>query len=417
MEIAPDSRPRTWETAFPIVIAGLLALVVVLPPKYLAVSVILFGAGAAVWGMTFHRNLVTKPPALVIVALLALAAGFCLLGVFPISQRTDIQPEFLKYTVYAAAFLIGFIAIGRQEQRNAFVTATIATVIAFFVATILTAGETFHINQSWALYPPDQNNSVSILAPLSVAVLTFKPRWARIVLLVLLFLLFTFAESRLGVIIMFGVAFAQLLLDRRAGIAVLVVCMAIAAAFSLSGVGAQTTVMRAVSGPPNPETTHSDSRAESSEPRVSLNRVVEFGTFSDRTRIKIYRRAINVSARLFPNLVGMGDAAVVDMLNTPRIDRLNVFQHAHNFILQSYLAYGLLATLCIIGAAVAIVVISIRYRNWMLLSALILIGAIGMIEALISDVRVLTVLAIFIGSSIAECLRREGVEPEARQGA
>ena len=131
---------------------------------------------------------------------------------------------------------------------------------------------------------------------------------------------------------------------------------------------------------------------------------MEVGTESDLSRVRIYQRVIELSASVFPNLIGMGDSAVVERLNTPPIARHVTFQHAHNFLLQSYLAYGMIATLAFAAAALSRLALAIRYRNWSFLASLVLVIGFGMIEALTSDIRVLTIICLFLGSNIATLL-------------
>lgn len=428
--------------------ALLLALVVVLPPKYLTAYVVILSFAAAIWALVCRRALLLRPSVLAILVPLLLAAVFSLFGTLPITQQSDIQLEFLKYGVYAAAFLLGFLVLGHEERIKAFTVCVTALIAAFFVATAFASESKFSVNQSWFLYPPDQNNSTSILAPLSAVILTFRPRWLKVSLLLLLFLLFTFAESRLGVMIVVAVAIIDLILDWRSAVAVLAPALLVAGLLSLSPVGAQATVMAAISNfesaaaaavpssfsprsPADPQQAgtgiqpapgtqaHQNTQAilnipagQSTKPEVPKTRMIEFGTVSDNLRIKIYARALNIAAEVFPNPIGLGDAKVVTLLNTPSIDGRNTFQHAHNFFLQGYLAYGLLATASMVAAAIAIAVVAIRRRNWYSLGALVLVGAFGMIEALTSDVRVLTILMIFIGSSVGTSLRSGGTQLE-----
>lgn len=408
-----------------------LALAVVLPPKYLAAYLLVLGAAGFVWGMLYHRDILFRSPVLAIAVPLALAGFFCLLGTLPITRQSDIQLEFLKYAIYAAAFLLGLLVLGNDWKRRAFILTVIAIVCVFFVATALTSGQRFGIHQSWPLYPPDQNNTSSILAPFAVFVLAFRPRWLKVAVFLLLFLFFIFAESRFGIILLFAIAFVDLLRDWRSGLTVLVAAGLISGLFSLSSVSVQTTVMRSiaaittpapqppqVSAPPQasgaaPQTQQNQNNSAAPQdpaqppPRVSTSPMVQFGTQSDNARLQIYARAFEIAVHAFPNLIGMGDAKVTALLNTPPIDKYNTFQHAHNFFLQGYLAYGLLATVALVAASIGILVVGIKQRDWYLTGAMVSIGAYGLIESLISDLRVLTILMLLLGSSVAVALKTD----------
>lgn len=381
-------------------IAVLLAGAVVLPPMYLAMYIFVIGMCAFTWKVFFQRNTQILASAFTIVISLALAAFFCLLGAFPITNYSDFHSEFLKYSVYAVAFIVGLLLLDQREKNSAFITSVIIFIYAFYILAAFTSGLNFSIDQSWHLYPPDQNNSSSILAPFSAVILSFRPRWLKVVLLSLLFIFFTFVESRFGVLVIFIVSFFTLVLDWRSGIVVIAIIALITGLLSLSNVGASTTIMRVIN-----EVKYSSTEVPPDSKRISRNRIVEFGSYSDNTRLKIYDRALHVSKQTFPNLIGMGDREVVVRLNTPRIDDFNMFQHAHNFFLQSYLSYGLLATLCMIFAAANILVYTIRTKSWYILGAIVIISAYGMIEALISDLRVLTIMMMFFGSATSIMLK------------
>jgi|GEM_PF-5560708 O-Antigen ligase. len=417
-----------------------LALTVVLPPKYLAAYILVLGAIGFIWGMFYRRDMLFKPTILAITVPLALAGLFCLLGTLPITQQSDIQLEFLKYAIYAAAFLLGLLVLNNDWKRHAFILTVIVIVCMFFVVTALNSGQRFGINQSWPLYPPDQNNTSSILAPFAVFVLAFRPRWLKVAIFLLLFLFFIFAESRFGIILLFAIAFVDFVRDWRSGLTVLAIAGLISGLFSLSSVSVQTTVMRGIAAftapaqqpssqvSVNPQVPQNSAasqaspneaiRQESAQPtqaRVSTSPMVQFGTWSDNARLQVYARAFEIAVRIFPNLIGLGDAEVTMLLNTPPIDSHNTFQHAHNFFLQGYLAYGLLATAALVTASIGILVVGVRQRDWYLTGAMLMIGAYGMIESLISDLRVLTIVMLLLGSSVAVTLQTDRVKKDPKQ--
>lgn len=405
MSTAARTRDNRAADAF----AAALALSVVLPPKYLTIYIILLAGLSAIWGLMRRRTLILSRPALPILLLLFAAAIFSLAGTLPVTKQSDIQLEFLKYSIYAGAFGIGLIVANTPRRSQLFVLSTIMVLLGFFLATYLLTppGTPFHINQSWPLYPPDQNNSSSILVPMAAIVLTVQTRWLRIALLTAIFLFVSAVESRLGIILMYGVVAAHFVVDWRGGVILALIVLG----FSFAP---QLPVLQSPPIPGSFQTEKSGQLPSAQLPGASKgfspalpSAEVEFGTSSDYARIAIYKRALAISADVFPNLLGMGDKEVIKRLNTPRIDNKNIYQHAHNFFLQSYLAYGLLATLSFIAAAAGILWVAVSRRNWYLFGALVLLGIFGMIESLVSDVRVLAVLMLGAGSFIAVTIQKK----------
>ena len=384
----------------------LLGFAVVLPPKYLAAVMVLVGAGAVVYLATGARQRILNTNDAIVAGLLVASSLFCALGMLPITQKTDIQFEFLKYGVYAASFLAGLAFLSRRESLNGLLIAVLSLVLVFFVMSAAASTGKFHVFQSWLLYPPDQNNSSSILAPLAVSIVFMKRPAVRFALLLLLFVFFVFVESRFGIIVIAAVVLTNVFADRRWGIALVVACLLIGGGLSLSKDGAQLVMVREVhSLSEAPSSSASLPAARLTKPQDDhapvFNSIVQFGKYSDNLRIKIYERALEIAAGVFPNLIGLGDARVIALLNSPPLDPRQTFQHTHNVVLQSYLAYGLLATICLVAAFVALAVVAIRRRNWRLLGMLAILGSFGMIEALISDIRVLAILLMAIGGEFA----------------
>jgi len=398
------------------ILAFLLALAVVMPPKFLTVYVIAAGVMTAAYFIRFGQPRNVSPPVWIAVTLLGGAALFCALGTLPVTKMADIQLEFAKYAVYAAGFVSGIVLLRRPEQLRLFVTFAVMLIAVFFVLVAIGSGQRLVVNQSWPFYSPDQNNSTCILVPAAFLALFFPRALHRALLLLVVFFLVLMVESRLGVILtsLFILSNAAIRRDRWA-LALVVLAAGLwikldtgssapqaalieATQNALSGVtsAADQAGIPVPVAPPPPET---DMPAPHS--------VLGFGFLSDSFRFRIYARAIDIAGQTFPNLLGMGDARVVELLNSPQIYRNVNFMHAHNFFLQSYLAYGLLATLCILGLFVVLLTTAIRGRYWALAGTLLIVGGLGMIEALTSDIRVLTVLFILIGSLVAPITQRE----------
>ncbi|QBY01074.1 hypothetical protein E2K80_10325 [Rhodophyticola sp. CCM32] len=376
-----------------LILAAALASTLILPPKLLVAFIAVAGLPALYLGWLEFRNNGYDRIVLVVAGMFVAGAVFCLMGTFPIQQKSDIQFEFLKFAVYATAFMIGFVALREKESCSAFTIVVYCTAITFFVFAALASGPVFRISQAWMFYSPDQNNTASILIPLLPAVLALRLGSLRAILLVLGFLFCSMIESRVGVLVLCCIIIINIFLDWRYGIPVLLCVVLIWMGLSWSDTTPQDTLIRQIKNLAG-MVTDGTFELDRNLPRQDL---LQIGTWSDRRRLEILAQALTAARQTFPNLIGMGDAAAVVAINTPPILDGTDFQHAHNFLLQGYLAYGSLATFCLFLAFVTLLVVSVKRKNWVLAGTLVIIGGFGMIEALISDVRVLTVLLLFVG--------------------
>lgn len=406
------SPHRLWSGIF----AFLLALMVLLPPKFLAAYATTAGILAVIYFLRFHSPRVIRPEMWAALGLLAGAAIFCALGTLPVFSKSDIQLEFAKYGVYAASFVAGLVFLRTKEQTRHYATCLVLLIGASLALVAMGSDQRLVVDQSWPLYPPDQNNSTSILLPVAFLGLFFPGAKHRSLLLFFVFFLVLLVESRVGVILMSVLLVSNALIRRdRWAFASLILAGGLWLALDLSPRAPQAALIEAVQtvsagpaslaekvgvpvpiAPPPPETD-----------MPAPQNVLGFGLVSDSFRLTIYSRALEIAGQTFPNLLGMGDAQVTELMNTPPIYRNTTFMHAHNFLLQSYLAYGLLATLCMLGLFFVLFAVAIRRRNWALTGVLVMIAGLGMIEALTSDIRVLTVLFALIGSLLAPITQKE----------
>ncbi|GFE51039.1 hypothetical protein So717_27920 [Roseobacter cerasinus] len=397
-----DGPVRSFD-AMALIVAALLAITLVLPPKLLVPFVAAAGLPVLVVCWREFKQSAYDGITLFVAGLLSASAVLCLLGTFPINQKSDIQLEFLKFAVYTTAFIVGFVVLRGVASWSVFVTCIYGLAIAFFVASAITSGPVFRISQAWPLYPPDQNNTASVLIPLLPAILALRQGILRSVLLVLAFCFCSLIESRIGIVILCCVLFCNLVLDWRRGIVVILCVAAIWLGLSSSDTTPQDTIIRLLRGPAE-MVTGQEFASDRNLPREPL---LDLGTSSDQLRLEIFARAASVAKQTFPNMVGMGDSAVIAALNDPPILEGTNFQHAHNFLLQSYLAYGSLATLCLVSVFAILLGLSISKKNWILVGTLVIVGGFALVEALISDLRVLTVLMMFIGGQFHATISRE----------
>jgi hypothetical protein len=416
MTTPPDETAISPHRIWSGILAFMLALMVVMPPKFLSVYVLAAGLMAAAYFLRFGAVRQLRPESWAVLALLAGAALFCALGTLPITSKSDIQLEFAKYAVYAASFMAGMALLRRAEQARLLAT-FLALLIGVALALVaISSDQRLVVDQTWPLYPPDQNNSTAILIPVAFLSLFFPRALHRALLLLGVFFLILLVESRLGVILtsVFIVSNAVLRRDRWA-FAAIILAAGLWVALDSGPRAPQAALIEAVQtisagpaslaeqagipvpvAPPPPQT---DMPAPKS--------VLGFGLVSDSFRFQIYSRAIEIAGQTFPNLLGMGDAQVAELLNTPQIYWNVRFTHAHNFLLQSYLAYGLLATLCIVALFAVLLTMAIRRRHWALTGMLLLVAGLGMIESLTSDIRVLATLFALIGALVAPISQKD----------
>ena len=440
-----------------------IAVTVVLPPKYMSIYMVAGGAAAAAAALLRDRRVLRNRWFLAIFGFYLAAAAFCFMGTLPIHRKSDIDLEFLKYGVYTAGFLVGFVVLRDRRKNRRFAGTVMALVFVLFAILAVTGGPQFRVDQSWPIYPPDQNNSATMILVLAVGTVAAASVYGRMAMLFALAVFVAFVESRAGLIIVGLMLLLQFrLAPKPAAIIVLLASAGIWTYMSYGPINPQTKLILAAqsavgafagfinphqpvapeaakpqlppASQPLPEAGSEPGSAvpEAAKPQLPpasqppleagsepgsavpavakpqllpANRpLLEVGSASDSARIGIYKRALALSAEVFPNLIGLGDAGVVERLNSPPIARNVVFQHAHNFLLQSYLAYGLLATISLVMAVIGMAALAIRRRAWSLLASLILIAALGMLESLTSDIRVLTILSIFLGGNVAVVL-------------
>jgi hypothetical protein len=409
-----------------LLLVSAMALAVTLPPRYLAMYVIAGGGIAAIFAVLRHGYLLADRWFVTIFGCFVLAALFCLLGTLPVTQLSDIDLEFLKYAVYAAGFLVGLLALRSEQLMRRFVGLVVTLIVLLFVIFAVRGGPLLRVDQSWPIYPPDQNNSVAVMIVLAAGVIGTTPVRSRMFLLFVLAVFMAFFESRIGLIVVFAMILLQLRVALRLTLLVLAAAIGVWAYMSYGPLNPQTKLIFAAQNVVGqiaeavPEPLRPEPAAEAAAPAarpdpLPLNRpLLELGTDSDISRLGIYRRALALAVESFPNLLGMGDAAVVAQLNDPPITRGVVFQHAHNFLLQSYLAYGLLATLALVCGVIAMLVLAISRRAWGLIASLLIVGGLGLIESLTSDIRVLTIISAFLGGQVGLLLRPSGQRTESR---
>lgn len=395
--------------ALGVLLTIVIAATVVLPPQYMAVYIMAGGAVAGCAALLRYRPALQNRWFPAIFGAYLTAAAFCFMGTLPIYQKSDIDLEFLKYGIYAAGFLIGFVVLRDNRKNRQFAAAVMALIFILFAMFAVKGGAQFHVDQSWPLYTPDQNNSATIILVLAVGIVATVPVYSRMLMLFALAVFVAFIESRAGLIIVGAMLLFQFKLAPKPAILALLASVGVWAYMSHGPVNPQTKLImlmqNAVNAVANTTTSDQPDVPMMTPEQLPANRpLLEVGSNSDVSRIGIYTRALALSADVFPNLIGLGDAGVVERLNSPPITRNVVFQHAHNFLLQSYLAYGLLATIALVAAVVGMAVLAITRRAWSLLASLTLLAALGMMESLTSDIRVLTILSIFLGSHVAMIL-------------
>lgn len=128
-----------------------------------------------------------------------------------------------------------------------------------------------------------------------------------------------------------------------------------------------------------------------------------FGSWSDMVRVEIYKTAANTISSSGFSLLGMGQSTFVKEVNylLPDIitNRIEV-QHMHNAFLHIWGSYGPFAFFCFTLSILLILQLSITKQNIIVRNQIIFLIAIMQIETVLSDIRVLLAIFLFIGMQL-----------------
>ncbi|MEP3422614.1 MAG: O-antigen ligase family protein [Erythrobacter sp.] len=219
------------------------------------------------------------------------------------------------------------------------------------------------LSQESIVYPPDNNHSASMLAIfLPIVVLQMRGRW-RLICLALLFAFAFFAASR-----------------------ALMALTLLATALSIQSIRQQKIAMLAVVG---------------LACAVLFYRGFSMDNFSDRLRMQIIEVSLHYAQTRGAYAFNFGEASFADYLNIyPVYQRLEI-QHAHNMLLQVWVAYGFVPLGVFLTFLVGFAVQGWRQRNFLFLSCFAIFMMMGMMEAIVTDIRAFGTIMFTLGYTYA----------------
>jgi hypothetical protein len=335
-----------------------------LPPSVFSVVI------AALAGLKLaQRGLRPSPPLpanfMFLLGIWLLFAALALIGPVFIYHRSGQNIEAFKFMFAGAAFLLGAMEGTERAKLHLALPLLLGALTAVYGAEYFVG--TF-VSQDAALYPPDLNLSAAMLSLFLPFIVLRMKGWTRLVLLGLMIAFAFFVASR-ALLAMAVLALAispQNVRDRKT---LLVVAVPVSLALLL------------YSG-------------------LSLD------NFSDQLRLQILQVSYHyaIGRGLYP--FNFGESAFTDFLNIYPIYRRLEIQHAHNLMLQIWVAYGLVPLAVFLTWFGFMVRQSWADKNGILLASLAVLIGFGMIEAMITDIR-----------SFAEVLFLLGYVYAARPGA
>lgn len=230
------------------------------------------------------------------------------------------------------------------------------------VITLVYAGLYFtdaELSQDALIYPPDNNHSASMLAVFLPLIVLRLKGGVRLLCFALLFAFAIFVASR-----------------------ALLALTLLATALSIEGIRKQRfllVVVVALAG------------------AVLFYRGFSMDNFSDRLRLQILEVSLHYAQTRGAYAFNFGEAAFAEYLNIyPIYQRLEI-QHAHNLLLQVWVAYGFVPFFAFAVFLIAFAINGWRQRNYLFLASLTIFMALGMMEAIITDIRAFGTIMFALG--------------------
>ncbi len=285
-----------------------------------------------------------------VIVLFAIFAALAVLGPSFNHGVSGQNVDALKFLFATAALMMGFsLGVEQGSMKDGLVRMVpwfIAAMSLYYGYLKLTGTP---LSQESLLYPPDNNHSASMLAIfLPIVVLQMRAKM-RLLCLILLFAFAIFAASRalMGLTLLATALSIQNIRQSR----LLMVCV-------VAAVGA-----------------------------VLFYRGFSMDNFSDRLRLQIIEISLHYAQTRGAYAFNLGEASFADYLNIyPVYQRLDI-QHAHNMLLQIWVAYGLVPLAAFGAFLTAMALHAWRQRNFLFLACFAIFMGLGMMEALITDIR------------------------------
>ncbi|MFU7527164.1 O-antigen ligase family protein [Qipengyuania sp. ASV99] len=262
----------------------------------------------------------------------------------------------LKFLFATASLAIGLMLGVEKDDLSRAIPIFLGVMTAIYAGLYFTDAQ---LSQEALLYPPDNNHSASMLAVFLPLIVMRMKRGVRLFCFALLFAFAIFVASRS-----------------------LLALTLIASALSFEKVRKQrflimVTVALALA--------------------VLFLRTFSLDNFSDRLRLQIIEVSLHFVQTRGAYAFNFGEAAFADFLNIyPIYQRLEI-QHAHNLLLQVWAAYGYVPLFAFILFLTAFGTLGWRQRNYLFLFSFMIFLAIGMMEAIITDIRAFGTIMFALG--------------------
>lgn len=135
----------------------------------------------------------------------------------------------------------------------------------------------------------------------------------------------------------------------------------------------------------------------------------KFGSFSDLARIEIYKAGLTILTQNGMQVLASGPQIFIDALNQilpPLISNYLEVEHAHNAFIDVGGSYGVPAAVFFTMFFLAMLRFSIYEKNYSLRNQVIIILLLMMVEAVVSDSRVLFTILLFLGMQAGHTLEQ-----------
>ena len=298
--------------------------------------------------------------------LLYLVGAFCfaLLSILLYSPHTSEVTESAKFLFMGLIFWVGFSSRLDPPQINKLAMLLLSAILGWYIFYVVLGIEIPFI------YPPDFNNSVILMLFFAFYLTENRGLLFRMCIVVILVLFSQIANSR--TMLLFIPAFftsqpISLSIVRVTGLIALI---------SVSVFWMASTE--------------------------------KFGSFSDFVRLAIYESSISVVAENGLHLFAEGPQIFVDRLNEKLpsfVTDIVEINHAHNAFLEVAGSYGLGAVIGYTAFFIGLLRFSIQEKNNTLRNQIIILLILMLVEAMISDSRVLFTILLFLGMQAGHTIK------------
>lgn len=321
------------------------------------------GAMLALVGLTLSLRGVRSAPPLPegsgpLIVVFLVFAGLAVLGPSFNHGVSGQNIDALKFLFATASLVIG-LSLGIEKGG------LVRALPWFFVAITLYYGFIYftdaELSQETLIYPPDNNHSASMLALFLPLVVLRMRGGLRLLCLGLLFLFAVFVASR-----------------------ALMALTLLAAALSIRNIRKQRLIMVAVMA---------------MAIAILFYQGFSIDNFSDRLRLQIIEVSLHYAQTRGAYAFNFGEAAFADYLNIYPVYQRMEIQHAHNLLLQIWVAYGYVPLIVFLAFLTMFALQGWRQRNYLFLSCFAIFIALGMMEAIITDIRAFGTVMFTLGYS------------------